>query len=51
VTSAPVLTLALTDSPDRCGGANLFYTLAYSNTGTPTHGVVLKDTLPPTPRS
>jgi uncharacterized repeat protein (TIGR01451 family) len=48
VSSAPVLALTLTDSPDPvAAGANITYTLSYSNTGNMNAtGLVLSDTLP-----
>src|SRR5438093_76531 len=48
VTSAPILTVSKTDSPDPvAAGGNLTYTLSYSNTGNANAtGVVLTDTVP-----
>src|SRR3989449_5425216 len=48
VTSAPILAVSKTDSPDPvAAGGNLTYTLSYSNTGNANAtGVVLTDTVP-----
>jgi uncharacterized repeat protein (TIGR01451 family) len=48
VASTPNLSIAATDAPDPVNpGANITYTLSYSNTGnTSATGVVLSDTLP-----
>src|SRR5438034_1101136 len=48
VTSAPILAVSKTDSPDPvAAGGNLTYTLSYSNTGNANAtGVVLTDTIP-----
>jgi uncharacterized repeat protein (TIGR01451 family) len=48
VSSAPVLTISMTDAPDPVApGSNITYTLAYANTGNSNaSGVVLSDTLP-----
>src|SRR2546427_626069 len=48
VTSAPILAVSKTDSPDPvAAGGNLTYTLSYSNTGKANAtGVVLNDTVP-----
>src|SRR5206468_1692647 len=48
VVSAPVLGIASTDAPDPvAAGANLTYTLSYSNTGnTSATSVVVTDTIP-----
>src|SRR5256712_7829455 len=49
VTSAPILAVSKTDSPDPvAAGGNLTYTLSYSNTGNANAtGVVITDTIPP----
>jgi len=48
VTSAPVLSISKTDAPDPVNaGANITYTLSYSNTGNANAtGVVIADTVP-----
>src|SRR3989442_104871 len=48
VTSAPILAVSKTDSPDPvAAGGNLTYTLSYSNTGNANAtGVVITDTVP-----
>src|SRR5438094_352466 len=48
VTSAPILAVSKTDSPDPvAAGGNLTYTLSYSTTGNANAtGVVLTDTVP-----
>src|SRR6185295_7065547 len=48
VSSAPVLSISKTDGPDPvAAGANLTYTLSWSNTGNMNaSGVVVTDTLP-----
>ncbi|PYT15718.1 MAG: hypothetical protein DMF51_06235, partial [Acidobacteria bacterium] len=48
VTSAPVLAVSASDAPDPvAAGANLTYTLSYSNTGSAgATGVILSDTVP-----
>jgi len=48
VSSAPVLTIGKTDAPDPvAAGANITYTLSYSNTGNANAtGVVISDTVP-----
>jgi len=48
VTSAPILTVASTDAPDPvAAGANLTYTLSYSNLGSANAtSVVIADTIP-----
>src|SRR2546425_496043 len=48
VTSAPILAVSKTDSPDPvAAGGNLTYTLSYSNTGNANAtGLVLTDTVP-----
>jgi len=51
VTSAPILSIGSTDAPDPVlAGANLTYTLSYSNLGSANAtGVVINDTSRPTP--
>ena len=48
VTSAPILTISKTDAPDPvAAGANIAYTLSFSNTGNANAtGVVVTDTVP-----
>jgi uncharacterized repeat protein (TIGR01451 family) len=48
VTSSPILAIALTDAPDPvAAGANLTYTLSYSNTGNANAtGTIVTDALP-----
>src|SRR5206468_8800662 len=48
VSSAPVLTISKTDSPDPVNaGSDITYTISYSNTGNmDATGVVISDTLP-----
>src|SRR5207247_11309196 len=48
VTSAPVLAVSVTDTPDPvAAGSTITYTLTYSNTGSSgATGVVLSDTVP-----